>query len=110
MEKIGNDIINPALILAISRMRENDNPTTRGKMLQEATRARFLVPCEMKFALGTEGDPRRTPDNTIVNFNMLKTTEGTLYFMAFTDMDELKKCLTKIVWNRYTSEIDPEKR
>ncbi len=33
-----------------------------------------------------------------------------LYKHLHRPLDELKKGLTKIVWNRYTSEIDPEKR
>ncbi|MBQ8984162.1 MAG: SseB family protein [Lachnospiraceae bacterium] len=91
MESIGNDIINPALMLAISRMKEHNNQDTQNKMVEEALNARFLVPCEMKFAPGTEHEQKRTPANTFPNINLIKTTEGKLYFMAFTDMGELKK-------------------
>lgn len=91
MKPIEKDIINPALMLAISRMKENNNLETQNKMVEEAMNARFLVPCMMKLKPGTEKEEKRTPKNTIVNFNMMKTTTGDTVFIAFTDMGELKK-------------------
>lgn len=86
-----NDIVNPALILAISRMRENNTPETRNKMLLEALNARFLVPFSMKMKPGTEKDPKRTQENTAVNFNMLKNSKNEMYFIAFSDAGEMEK-------------------
>lgn len=86
-----NDIVNPALILAISRMRENNTSETRNKMLLEALNARFLVPFSMKMKPGTEKDPKRTQENTTINFNMLKNDKNEMYFIAFTDAGELEK-------------------
>ena len=91
MKQMDNDIINPALMLAISRMKENNNTATQNKMVEEAMNARFLVPCVVKFKPGTEKEVERNPGNTIVNFNMMKTTSDDMYFIAFTDMGELKK-------------------
>lgn len=91
MTPIENDIINPALMLAISRMKEHNNKDTQNKMVEEALNARFLIPCEMHFAPGTEKEKKRTPKNTFPNINLIKTTDGKVYFMAFTDMGELKK-------------------
>ena len=91
MEPIEKDIINPALMLAVSRMKENNNIVTQNKMVEEALNARFLVPCEVRMKPGTEKETTRTPKNTVVNFNLLQTTEGDIYFMAFSDMGELKK-------------------
>lgn len=91
MRQMDNDIINPALMLAISRMKENNNTATQNKMVEEAMNARFLVPCVVKFKPGTEKEVERNPGNTIVNFNMMKTTSDDMYFIAFTDMGELKK-------------------
>lgn len=91
MKEIENEIINPALMLAISRMKENYNPDTQSKMVEEAMNARFLVPCMMQFKPGTEEEQRRGPENTMVNFRMIKDPDGRLFFMVFTDMDELQK-------------------
>lgn len=90
-DKFENEIINPALMLAISRMKENNNPDTQNRMVEEAMNARFLVPCVMQFKPGTEGDEMRNPENTMVNFRMLKDPNERLFFMVFTDMDEFRK-------------------
>lgn len=91
MKELGNEIINPALMLAVSRMKENNNLLTQNKLAEEALRAKFLVPCKVQMKPGTEQEANRTPKNTSVQFNLLKTTEGDIYFMAFSDMGELKK-------------------
>ncbi len=91
MKELGNEIINPALMLAVSRMKENNNLHTQNKLAEEALRAKFLVPCKVQMKPGTEQEANRTPKNTSVQFNLLKTTEGDIYFMAFSDMGELKK-------------------
>lgn len=91
MKPIENDIINPALMLAISRMKEHNNMITQNKMVEEVLQAQFLVPCKMRFKPGTEKEERRTTANTFPIINMIKTTEDLLYFMAYTDMGELKK-------------------
>lgn len=91
MKKMENDIINPALMLAISRMKENNNLDTQNRMVEEALNARFLVPCVVHLKPGTEKETKRTPANTVVNFNMVKSTEGIMFFIAFSDMGELKK-------------------
>ena len=85
------DIINPALMLAISRMRENNNLVTQNKMIAEALNARFLVPCVIQVRPGTEQEAKRNADNTMVHFNMLQTKEKEKFFIAFTDIGELKK-------------------
>ena len=62
MKQMDNDIINPALMLAISRMKENNNTATQNKMVEEAMNARFLVPCVVKFKPGTRlNEIRVTP-------------------------------------------------
>lgn len=84
-------VINPTLMLAISRMKEDDNKETQKKMIDEAFKAKFLVPCVIQMKPGTEQEQKRDTTNTQVNFNMLKTQGGQMYFIAFTDMDSLKQ-------------------
>lgn len=91
MEKVDDEIINPALMLAISRMKENNNLITQNKMIGEALKARFLVPFDMQFKEGTETEKVRNSSNTNMAFNLVKTTNDEIYFIAFTDMGELKK-------------------
>mgnify|MGYP002623769657 CR=1 FL=1 len=91
MRDIGNDIINPALILAISRMKEHNTVETQTKMAAEAMKSRFLIPCTMVIKPGTEKEEKRNAKNTRPQFTMVKTDSGELYFPTFTDIDELKK-------------------
>lgn len=85
------EIINPSLMLAISRMKENNNLITQNKMIEEALHARFLVPCLVQPKAGTEQESNRTSENTQMNFCMVKNPEGIAYFMAFTDKGEAEK-------------------
>lgn len=85
------EVINPALMLAISRMKENNNLITQNKMIEEALHARFLVPCTVQAKPGTEQETTRNPENTQMNFSMVKNPEGISYFMAFTDTGEAEK-------------------
>lgn len=91
MKEMENDIINPALMLAISRMKEDNNIRTQNKMVEEALNAKFLVPCIMQMKPGTEGEAMRNSGNTMVNFRILKNEEDAKYFMVFTDIDEFQK-------------------
>lgn len=84
-------VINPALMLAISRMKENNNLITQNKMIEEALHARFLVPCTVQAKPGTEQESVRNPENTQMNFSMVRNPEGVSYFMAFTDTGEAEK-------------------
>lgn len=90
-----DEIINPALMLAISRMKENNNLITQNKMIEEALHARFLVPCVVQMKQGTEEEPNRTTENTQMNFSMVKNPEGVSYFIAFSDLGEYEK------WHEY---------
>lgn len=85
------EVINPALMLAVSRMKENNNLITQNKMIEEALHARFLVPCMMQVKPGTEQESNRNSENTQMNFSMVKNPEGVSYFMAFTDTGEAEK-------------------
>ncbi|MBQ8148106.1 MAG: SseB family protein [Lachnospiraceae bacterium] len=91
MKMVENDVINPALMLAISRMKENNNPETRKKMMDEMSKAQFLVPCDMKMKPGTENESQRNSSNTIMNFNMVMTDKEEKFFIAFTDTAEMQK-------------------
>lgn len=91
MKEIENDIINPALMLAISRMKEQKSIDAQNKMIDEALKANFLVPCMIQVKPGTENETHRTTANTIPIINTIMTTDKKMYFMVFTDIGELKK-------------------
>lgn len=91
MKEIENDIINPALMLAISRMKEKKSIEAQNKMIEEALKAKFLVPCMIQAKPGTEKDAHRTAANTVPIINTIRTTDGKMYFMVFSDIGELKK-------------------
>lgn len=91
MKKVEEDIINPALMLAVSRMREHDTPENRNRMLMEAMNARYLVPFSVALKQGTEQEEKRTAENTRMSFPMVKTKDGTAFFVAFSDAGEMAK-------------------
>lgn len=85
-------ITNPMLCGTIELMKAEDTPEHRKMFLDELIRARFLSPVIVT--------PTPVPDETgrmkitaehKVQFPMISTKEGHKFFLAFTDLEELKK-------------------
>lgn len=87
----GKDIINPALMLAISRLKENNSLENQNKLAAEAINARYIVPCVMRFKPGTEKEKVRNVGNTTPSFPLVTGPDEKNYLLAFTDMEEVKK-------------------
>lgn len=85
-------ISNPMLCGTMELMKAEDTPEHRKMFLDELVRARFLSPVVVTPApLPDEtGRLKLTADHK-VQFPMLSTKEGHKFFVAFTDMEELKK-------------------
>lgn len=86
---------NPALKEAAAKLRAENNPVNLNAVINEMTRAVFLVPANID--LGPNA-PRpdaagkvQLPKDSKINFLLLNTKDGKSYFMAFTDWDELHK-------------------
>ena len=89
MNESANDIINPSLVLAISRMVENNTMENQHKMVMEAMKAKFILPCKMFLKPGTEDEVHRHTGNTYPRFDLIKLENEETYFPAFTDTAEL---------------------
>lgn len=90
-------IINPMLCGTIELMRNDDTAEHRKMFLDEVVKARFLCPAVINPPLKPDenGMARLTPESK-VQFPMLSTPEGKQLFMAYTDMDELKKWKSEV--------------
>lgn len=85
-------VTNPMLCGTIELMKAEDTPEHRKMFLDELIRAHFLSPVIVT--------PTPVPDETgrmkitaehKVQFPMISTKEGHKFFLAFTDLEELKK-------------------
>lgn len=86
------NVSNPMLIGAIELMKAEDTPEHRGMFVEELVKAEFLSPAIVEPA------PEEGPDGTQVlaqgskvQLPMLSTSDGTKFFMAFTDRAEYDK-------------------
>ena len=74
-------ITNIVLVDAISKMRADDNDQTRNTVIDEVVmKGRFLMPVEV-----LDGK---------MQFNMVTNNKNENYFLAFTDWEEMKSCMS----------------
>lgn len=89
---------NPAFKKAVAAMKANDTPQNRNVVINEMMRATFLAPVKMDLNGQTPKPDAQgkiqVPPNTKVSFTLIGTQDGKQFFMAFTDIEELKK------WNK----------
>lgn len=88
---------NPMLMGALELLRAENTQDHRNMVMQEILRARFLCPVVMDPPLvaNEEGIARASVDSK-VNMLLLTANDEKTFFMAYTDMEELKK------WNSQT--------
>lgn len=74
-------ITNIMLVEAIRQLKENENPETTNAVLDEIImRAKFLMPVTLK------GEK--------MEFNMVTNSSKQNYFVAFTDWEEMRSCIS----------------
>ena len=74
-------ITNIMLVEAIRQLKENENPDTTNSVIDEVVmRAKFLMPVTVK-----EGK---------MEFNMVTNASKQNYFVAFTDWEEMRSCIS----------------
>ncbi len=85
-------ISNPMLVGAMELLKADNSTKHRDFFLQELLKAHLLTPATV--TPGPQEDESgmvRMPPDAQIQIPMLSTREGVRYFMAFTDMQELKK-------------------
>ena len=95
-------INNPMLVGAMELLKADNSTNHRDFFLQELLKAHLLTPATVphKPEPDEEGIMRMLPDSQI-QLPMLTTREGVRYFMAFTDMQELKKWVKNLGENQH---------
>ena len=95
MNKKMKPITNPMLIGAMELVKKNKSPENLKVFMDELLHAKMISPIVITPppAVDENGKAKLTPENKI-SVPMLPGPEGKKYFMAFTDMDEIKKMKT----------------
>lgn len=86
-------VSNPELIKAINKAKENPDQVNSNRMLNEAVKAKYLIPIKMESTLvmdGTKG--YGDVENANINFELLRANTGKIYYPVFTDLKEMQKC------------------
>lgn len=86
-------VTNPDLIKAINKAKENPDQYNSNRMLNEAVKAKFLIPIKMESTIVVDGTKGYGDvENANINFELLKANTGKIYYPVFTDLKELQKC------------------
>ena len=90
--EFNKNVSNPMLIGAIELMKAEDTPEHRSMFVEELGKADFLSPAMIDPAPteGADGELVLAPGSK-VQLPMLSTSDGTKFFMAFTDKTEYDK-------------------
>ena len=90
--EFNKNVSNPMLIGAIELMKAEDTPEHRSMFVEELGKADFLSPAMIDPAPteGADGELVLAPGSK-VQLPMLSTSDGTKFFMAFTDRTEYDK-------------------
>ncbi len=93
-ENIFPNLENENLVASMNALKENENPETQNKFLQEAIQAKYFAPVDIINEDGTllEGTGKmEIPQNAKFNFKLITNQKGEQFFPLFTDIDEFQK-------------------
>lgn len=86
-------VSNPDLIKAINKAKENPDQINSNRMLNEAVKAKYLIPIKMESTIVMDGNKGYGDvEDANINFELLKANTGKIYYSVFTDLKELQKC------------------
>ena len=86
-------VSNPDLIKAINKAKENPDQINSNRMLNEAVKAKYLIPIKMESTIVMDGNKGYDDvEDANINFELLKANTGKIYYPVFTDLKELQKC------------------
>lgn len=88
----GKQVSNPMLVGSIELMKAEDTPEHRNMFINEMMKANFLAPTIVTPVPETDENGKAViKPGSQVQFPMLTSAEGKQFFMAYTDVSELKK-------------------
>lgn len=86
-------VSNPELIKAINKAKENPDQINSNRMLNEAVKAKYLIPIKMESTIVMDGNKGYGDvEDANINFELLKANTGKIYYPVFTDLKEMQKC------------------
>ena len=86
-------VSNPDLIKAINKAKENPDQINSNRMLNEAVKAKYLIPIKMESTIVMDGNKGYGDvEDANINVELLKANTGKIYYPVFTDLKELQKC------------------
>ena len=87
-------IKNPALMEAIAQAKKDPGVENTVKLLNEVVSAKLVIPVSMDRVpkYDSEKDEIVIEKDTQINFELIKSSEGALYYPVFTDGVEMSKC------------------
>jgi len=86
-------VSNPDLIKAINKAKENPDQINSNRMLNEAVKAKYLIPIKLESTIAMDGNKGYDDvEDANINFELLKANTGKIYYPVFTDLKELQKC------------------
>ncbi len=91
------DLKNEALVEAMRAVNKEENQQTQSKLIEEAIKASFFTPVDILGEDGNvlQGDGKmKIPENSKVNFKLIRNSKNESYFALFTDINEFQK------WNK----------
>lgn len=93
LENVG-PVANPDLRKAITEAKKSPGVETSVKLLNEVVKAKLLAPVSMdqKPEYDEEIDEIVINENTQISFELIKSSNGSLYYPVFTDGPEMALC------------------
>lgn len=90
-------ITNPELVKAMQEMLSNTTDETKSRMFSQIMKAHFLVPSIVQNIeqIAVKKDVNPISPTTRASFKTITNTNNEKYYMAFTDVGELKKWQNK---------------
>ena len=80
-------VSNPDLIKAINKAKENPDQINSNRMLNEAVKAKYLIPIKMESTIVMDGNKGYGDvEDANINFELLKANTGKIYYPVFTDL------------------------
>ena len=93
LTRINERVNNPSLVHAILALYKNNTKGNRKKVFREVLKAQFMCPVAFEPTPASSGKNEKIvlKRNTKIRFHMIENTQLQYFYLAFTDLDELKK-------------------
>ena len=94
MAEAPKPVRNDSLVASITDVKKDSSQENTVRMLNEVVRAKLLAPINLDREPVIEGEDGQVvlEKDTTISFELIKATNGDLYYPVFTHGEELRKC------------------